>query len=60
MNALGKNADSTQTPHIGFDMHRVDALLIDINVESLRQRGCTGIENVVFKIVLRNDVSIIP
>jgi hypothetical protein len=41
-------------------MHRVDALLIDINVESLRQRGGTGIENVVFKIVLRNDVSIIP
>ena len=47
MNALRKDADAAQTPHIGFDMHRVDALLIDINVESLRQRACAGSENVV-------------
>ena len=60
MNALRKYADAAQTPHIGFDMHRVDALLIDINVEGLRQRACAGSENVMLKIVLRNDVSIIP
>jgi len=41
-------------------MDRVDPLFIDINVENLGQLVCAGLENVVFKIVLRNDVSIIP
>lgn len=60
MDAFRKDADSTQTSHIGFDMDRVDPLFIDINVENLGQLVCAGLENVVFKIVLRNDVSIIP
>jgi hypothetical protein len=60
VNALGKDGDSTQPPHIGFDMHRVDPLFVDFNVENLRQPVCAGLENIVLKIVFRNNLSIIP
>jgi len=60
VNALRKNADSTQPTHIGFDMDRVNPLFVDINVENLCQPVCTGFENVVLKIVFHNNVSIIP
>ena len=43
MDAFRKDADSTQTTHIGFDMDRINTLFIDINVENLRQLVCGGV-----------------
>jgi hypothetical protein len=37
VNTFRKNADASQPPHIGFDMNRIDALFVRIEVENICQ-----------------------
>ena len=60
MNSFCKDADSTQAPHVGFDVDRINPLFVDIHFENLGQLVGAGIENVFLKIVLGNNASIIP
>ena len=55
-----KNTDSTQAPHVGSDMHRVQSLLVDSDIENFRQLVCAGVKNIVLKIVLRDDCTVVP
>ncbi len=56
---MGKDADATQPPHVGFDMHRIDALLIFIYFEHLGQSICGGLKNGFLQFVFRNNILVL-
>jgi len=60
MDGSRENAYPSQSPHVGFDMNRVQPLIVGINLEVLRQLFRTDAENNVFKVMLGNNVATAP
>jgi hypothetical protein len=60
VDGFGKDADSTQPPHVGFYMYRVEPLFVHIDLENLCQFFSAGAEYFVYKTIADNDIAVAP
>ncbi len=56
MDALGKNADPSQSPHVGTDVHGIDPLLGGLHPEYLRQDLRRGMKKLSIQTAFRNPM----
>mgnify|MGYP006961702895 CR=1 FL=1 len=57
MDALGENADPSQTPHVGTNVDRIDPLPGRVHFEHLGQDPGGHIEKLPVKALFRNHVT---
>ena len=60
VDAFGKYANSTQAPHIGFDLYGIYALLVFIDLEELSQLVGNSVKYQCLELIFSNQVPQTP